>query len=439
MIQTTLAERIEIVESSEKGEPTWRLARRLRWRPRTIQKWRRKGEKEGRSGLQSQMGRPAKGSLSSYPQEIAETIRRWRLEHPGWGAVTLRAELESHTAFKDVKIPSRASIGRFLSEEGLIASKLPSVPLPESEKIRGGYAHQVWEMDAQGYENIPDIGFVSLINLNDRYSHARLLSYPCHLGQERVERHVKTVDYQAALRTAFMEWGMPDALQVDHEGVFYNNKSNSPFPTRFHLWLIGLDISLSFIRHNQPQDQGMTERSHQLWEKQVIQGQTFSEWSSLFDALQQRREFLNYELPCRSLDDQPPLIAFPEAASSLRPYQVAFERELFDLQRIYLYLAQGRWFRLVSKSGTLTLGGQVYSIGSKWQQKQIEISFCIDSLCLRFLDDSGDTICTKPIKGLSDDTLIGDIADYSRLAPFQLALPFSWEQQQDARLYESIS
>jgi hypothetical protein len=32
------------------------------------------------------------------------------------------------------------------------------------------------------------------------------------------------------------------------------------------------------------------------------------------------------------------------------------------LECIYAYLALGRWFRLVSSIGTVTLGGQVYEV-----------------------------------------------------------------------------
>ncbi|MEM7127292.1 MAG: integrase core domain-containing protein [Chloroflexota bacterium] len=439
MQRTTLEDRIEILESHEKGEETWRIARRMGWQKRTIQKWRLKGGKGGRAGLKSQMGRPAKGALSSLPKEVSETLRCWRLENPGWGPTTLLAELKRHPAFEEMDLPSRTAIGRFLSDEGLVGRRMPSVSLPASERIQVESAHQVWEMDARGYEKIPDVGFVTLIDLNDRFSHVRLLSYPCYLGQERVERHAKTEDYQAALRTAFMEWGMPDALQVDHDSIFYNNKSKSPFPTRFHLWLIALGISLSFIRPKQPEDQGMTERSHQLWYQQVIQGHTFPEWSSLYDALHKRLDFLNQHLPCRSLGGKPPLAAHPDAVHSGRHYHLNFEEEMLQLHRIYAYLQHGRWFRQVSQSGTVSLGGHVYSVGYKLQQHQLEISFDADSHKLLFFDEAGSLISTKELKGFSKSLIMGDISDLSLFAPFQLALPFSWEQQRDARLYGTIS
>ncbi len=43
---------------------------------------------------------------------------------------------------------------------------------------------------------MPDTSIVTLINLNDRYSRGRLLSYPCWLGSQRVERLPATKDHK---------------------------------------------------------------------------------------------------------------------------------------------------------------------------------------------------------------------------------------------------
>ncbi len=62
----------------------------------------------------------------------------------------------------------------------------------------------------------------------------------------------------------------------------------------------------------------MTERSHQLWYKQVVQGRTFGSWSELYQASLGRRDFLNHHLPCATLEERPPLVAFPRARHSGR-------------------------------------------------------------------------------------------------------------------------
>ena len=92
----------------------------------------------------------------------------------------------------------------------------------------------------------------------------------------------------------------------------------------------------------------------------MLQGQRFATWEQLFQALQTRREFLNNHLPCASLDENPPLVAHPEARLNPRLYRPEWEVELLNVTRIHHYLAQGRWFRQVSSSGTFSLGGYVY-------------------------------------------------------------------------------
>lgn len=434
-VMTSLEERIDILESSEAGEETWRISRRTGWRMSTIRKWRNRGRKLGRAGLVSHMGRPTKGALNSFPEELSATLLRWRQEHPGWGPITLRKELEQHPAFSGEKLPAPASIGRFLKARGLTKQYECHQELPKEEKL-AGLPHEVWEMDAQGYQFIPSVGQATLINLNDRGSHVRLMSYPCWLGDKRVERHANTSDYQTALRLSFVDWGLPQALQVDHESVFYDNKSKSPFPTRLHLWLVALGVSLCFGRRGRPTDQGMTERSHQLWEGQVIQGATFTDWQTLYAALYQRRDFLNNILPCASLDDQPPLVAYPQAHHSGRPYRLEWEAELLDLGRIDTYLGRGRWFRRVARNGIISLGGTVYYVGARWKQQQIEVKFDPDTRQLRCFDAAAQLLKTFPLKGISIESLMGDVFPLFHFPVFQLALPFTWEEQNMIRLYE---
>jgi transposase len=428
---TTLEERLKIVEWSEKGEPAWRISRRLGWQESTVRKWRNRDRQQGRAGLVSHMGRPPSGALSNYSVEIREVIEHWRNEHPGWGADTLLAELKRHPNFREQKLPSAASISRFLREQGWCKPQDRHSELPDSNRKQSGSPHDIWEMDARGYQYIPDIGMIALINLNDRFSHVRLLSYPCQLGEKRVIRHANTADYQVALRLAFTTWGRPFALQVDHESVFFDNKTKSPFPTQLHLWLRALDVKLTFGRVHRPTDQAMTERSHQLWAGQVLAGQQFPYWQALYDALQDRRDFLNNHLPCSSLNQLPPLVAYPQAKHSDRFYRPEYEADILNLQPVYEYLAQGRWFRRVASNGIISLGGYVYYVGATWRRQQVEIRFDTQKQEFLCLDEAGNLIKQFPWKKDLREHLIGDSLPICNLPSFQLHLPLAWE---DVRL-----
>jgi transposase len=436
--RTSLEERVEIVTLIEAGKTDKEIADATGWCERTVYKWRRRVRVQGRSGLSSDYGRLKRGAMSSYPAGMSGQVLAWRRAHPGWGPRTLHAELKRSEAFAGEKLPSPAAIGRLLQEQGLSRRYERHHPLPEPRHNEGERPHQVWQMDARGHGYVPEVGVLTLVHLNDCATHLRLLSYPVWLGKQRASRHADTADYQTVLRLAFTDWGLPERLQLDHDSIFVDNVSKSPFPSRLHLWLVALGVDVVFIRPLRPTDQGMTERSHQLWDAQCLQGQSFASWDDLYATLNQRRDFLNQDLACASLDYKPPLVAFPQARHSGRPYRPECEANLLDLSRVWAYLAQGRWFRQTSKDFTFSLGGQVYYIGRPYHHAQLDITFDPSDCHLLCRNQAGELAARLPIQGLSVQTLMGDLFAYSHLPTFQLALPFAWPDLRLARFIETL-
>lgn len=379
-----------------------------------------------RGALYSPMGRPpSQEVLSTFSPCIKETIIGIRQRHPGWGARTIHAELQKDYRFSSSDIPSIRSIGYLLKVRGLVRSYDKHVPMPESQVKIARRAHQVWQVDAQGSFRLENIGPIAMINIKDVYSLIYCMSYP-NL-KKSIYGSCSRLDYQCALRLAFMEWGLPEMIQTDHESIFHENKGKSPFPTQFHLWLIGLGIKKAFSRLYRPTDQAVVERMHQTMEKQAIQGVEYSNWEALFNFCQQRRKFLNQVFPCASLNSQPPEQAFPEARHSGRYYHPVLEEKLIDLGRIYTFLEKGKWYRSVSKEKSITLGGVYYRINKLSKQKQLMITFDRKTLMLSFHDDKEHLIDRMPIKGINKKTLMGDT--FWKLSNVQLELPLSWETQ----------
>ena len=91
---TTLAQREEIGERWKNKETDRQISESMRLSIETVRKWRRKYAKQGRSGLSSQRGRPASGALGQFSQDVRDTLKALRQKQPGWGAQTLRIELE---------------------------------------------------------------------------------------------------------------------------------------------------------------------------------------------------------------------------------------------------------------------------------------------------------------------------------------------------------
>lgn len=273
--RTTLEERIEIGERSEAGQTDPEIAAEMGLSVWTVRKWRRKYQWEGRSGLVSRMGRPATGALGQFPLEVRDAVREMREEHSGWGPLTIRTELENDPCFTGKKLPSRSRIAAFLNQEGLTRkyerhSELPQPPTGDPQR-----AHKEWEVDAQGVIEIPNLGSVSIINIGDLFSRLKVDSFPC-----LDTSHPNTLDYQLVLRRAFARYGLPERISLDHDSVFYDNASASPYPTALHLWLIALGIEVRFIEKRPPAEHSVIERTHQTVTQQAIAGQDFADGSA---------------------------------------------------------------------------------------------------------------------------------------------------------------
>lgn len=436
---SSLQDRVTIGELAAAGCSDQEIAERLGWQPRTVRKWRRRLQTRERAGLVSQMGRPAKGALSSFSATVGVTLRQWREGHPRWGPLTLRVEATQERSLAGQRLPARATIARWLKANRLTHSYQRHRELAPPSAATAQAAHEAWEMDAYGTISVPDVGKISLINVNDCFSHAKLLSFPCAVGGARVERHADTADYLLVLRLTFVNWGLPQQLRVDRDSVYWDNTSKSPFPTRLHLFLRGLGIELVIGPAHQPRKRAITERTHQTWAWQVLEGQRFADWDALWCALEARREFLNHQLPCRGCDDLPPLVAHPQAAVPRRPYDPEGEPALFDLERIYAYLAQGEWFRKASNVGVVTIGDHHYTLGQQWAKHEVQATFDPTDRCLVFVDSDPQQTKRLPIKGISYAELAGDMGRLFQLHPYQLALPFTWSEARVARLCETLS
>jgi transposase len=437
MATTNLQQRVMIKELSMSGMTDREIGRQLQISPYTVRKWRRKAKAQGSAGLHSRMGRPRRGAMSTYPPHLADRLRSWRKAHPGWGPKTLQTELENDKHLQGQRLPGESVITRWLRQENLSRRYEKHSSLPAVCTSPAQYCHEEWEMDARGHEKIPDVGVISLINVNDVFSKAKILSYPCYLGKQRASRHPSTEDYQLTLRLAFTEWGLPNRLAVDHDSVFFDNHSKSPFPTHLHLWLLALGVDLTFGRMGQPKDQAMTERSHQTWQHQVLDGQQFGSLLDLFHTLTGRRHFLNYSLPCATLGEVPPLVAYPQATTPHRIYRPEWESSILDLSRVHACLSQGRWFRKASNIGAVSLGGTSYCLGRDWIRAEVEIT--LDAADQHLVFRAGDKQRHLGLKGLSIPDLMGEQSMRVHPDAFQLALPFTWNQWRQLQACQLLS
>jgi len=415
---TTLEERVTIAERVEAGQSSREIAEELGRPLPTIRKWRQRYLRAGRAGLISQMGRPAAGALATASAEMQDAILELREKHPGWGAQTLRLEIAKDERFVDLRIPSRSRIAAYLKEKKKVRKyeRRQDMPEPKAQPVQR--PHQEWEMDAQGVTTVTGLGKVSFINLLDVYSHASIDSHACPNT-----RHPKSQEYQRVLRRAFIRYGLPEQISLDHDSAFYDNKSASPFPSVIHLWLIGLGVQVRFIHKKPPLEHARIERHHQTIAGQAFANQIFADVTALQRSLQARMLFLNQEYPTRALDGQPAFQAFPQARHSSRIYCLDAEAQLLNMQRIYDYLQSGRWFRQVSSVGTFSLGGHIYNATTHFADQTLEITFNGATRKLVCLPEKEATTFQLDIQGLTKAALMGNSLALPGYAAYQLALP----------------
>jgi transposase-like protein len=153
-------------QMSQQGYTNSQIASEVGWTIPTVRKWRRRARRDGRKGLASKMGRPVIGALSSYPVRLRETLRAWRVAHPGWGPKTLRAELEADERFEGQRLPSLSGIANFLKEQDLARSYERHSELPQSTSQATSAPHEEWEMDSRGQERVPDIGIIGIFSIS---------------------------------------------------------------------------------------------------------------------------------------------------------------------------------------------------------------------------------------------------------------------------------
>ena len=365
------------------------------------------------------MGRPKSGSLGSFSPLIRETINIYRPSSGGWSAKVIAVELSLDPFFAAFAQPSVSSINKYLSQRGKPKRQNKHSLLPVCGTLPiCTRPHKMWQMDSEGTKAMAGLGWVAPINIKDIVSKIFVMSYPCVL--KTASNHPKTSDYQRTLRLAFMEWGLPEYLQTDHESAFFDNKTKSPYPTQLHLWLIGLNIDLRFTPFGKPQKQGTVERAHQTMHRQ-IEGRCFDSASAIFEFCEQRRQRLNEAIPSSVTQNLPPLVAHPDACFSGRHYEPLKEKQIFDPILVQNFLADGKWYRRVALNKNFSLGGQLYHLPKSEPNTEIVIHYNRGQNTFDCYNADGILIDHQKAKGITFKELSGELEAFKKwIKPLKL-------------------
>jgi hypothetical protein len=159
-------------------------------------------------------------------------------------------------------------------------------------------------------------------------------------------------------------------------------------------------------------------------DRQALWGQTWTDCQALWQGLDDRREVLNTRYPSRGCGNQAPLVDIPAASHSGRFYQPEWEEAMVDLTRVGAYLAGAYWIRQGAPNGVIGLGGEKYWLGPLIAGHSVHVTF--DAAAWQFVAHvaGSDNDIPFPPRGLSNASLLGDLAVFNRLPCYQLALPY---------------
>lgn len=170
---------------------------------------------------------------------------------------------------------------------------------------------------------------------------------------------------QQSLRTLFERWGLPARIRVDNGAPW---ASWSDVPTALALWWIGLGIEVIFNHVHSPKENAFVERCNGLVDAWGDPGQCpdFAAWqrTCAWVASTQREVY-----PAKTGKTR--LEVFPALCQNSRSYTQAAESNQWHLGRVYAYLSQGCWPRLVSKIGQITVYGKPYPVGRAYVHQQV--------------------------------------------------------------------
>lgn len=401
----------------------------------TARKWWRVGREGGWNALHGKAKGPTiKGTLAHFDPQIQQAALLLKKAHPTWGANRVLIELSNKAEFRGLKLPSRSRLQLFFKERcpEHVATQLPKKATAKSKKPpRAQATHEIWQVDTKEGLHLQDGTIASIFSIRDPFAGAIIASQAFSVKSARHWRKLTLSEVQQVLRLAFSQWQtLPDAIQSDNE-LLFNGSPTDPMPSALTLYLRGLGVKHLLARPGTPTDQAHVERTHRTLAGLAFSQEAPADLTQLQKALDQERQIYNHQFPSRASDcaGRPPLVAHPELLKPRRFYQVEQELALFNIQRVYEYLATFRFERKVSSSGQVSLGRQMYSVGRT--NKGLALTICCDANKKQWVflhkQAAGEEkeLARRKIKNLSASSLTGlESLKIANQVPIQLTLPY---------------
>lgn len=334
-----------------------------------------------------------KGLLSRFDPMVRFAALRIKRQHRAWGPAVILDELGQRSSTCCLALPSVSQLAAYFHQFGnrLIQPRRNlQLPPPIEPASRLGEP-LVFQLDMQERLHLNPIGYFNVLNIRAPQWGLTVGCYPHPAGEHRWQRKVSQQEARQDCRQTFERWGLCDVLQSDHDKVLVGT-GEYPFPSLFTLWLVGLAVVHRLIQR--VIQNGSVERTHRTFDKQMLSGVECETWTDFLEHVVSEQVRLNERLPSRAkaCQGQVPIQAHPEARSPRRPYCQEREAELFDMQRVYRYLAGGRWIRHASEKGQFKFADHVWTVGQKQGSQPVVITFDLDTKEFVIQSAEGETL-----------------------------------------------
>jgi len=348
-------------------------------------------------------------------------------EHQRWGPNRVLVALCQDPVFSGLALPSRSRLAALFKAEcpELLATHRahpPASPPPDPPSA----VHECWQLDMQESIRLAHERIATICSIRDPLGAAILVSQAFDVTSPGRGRKLTWQEVRSVIRSAFTRWQtLPDLVQTDNE-VCLAGSPQDPYPSRLTLWLVGLGLVHRFIRPATPTDQAQIERTHRTLDNFVGLPDERPDLATLQQRLDLEREQHNAWFPSRASDcaGRPPLRAHPELLVPRRPYQPTWERNLFDLQRVYDYLATIELERKVSSSGQIQLGGRSRGVGRAFVGQSVKLRCDPEAHQWVVTSADGAELARLTVDGITVTELTGLVDEPATVAaPIQLTLP----------------
>jgi hypothetical protein len=176
-------------------------------------------------------------------------------------------------------------------------------------------------------------------------------------------------DVRQALRQQFGRWGRPGCLRVDN-GVPWGCWSD--LPTRFALWVVGLDVRWHWNEPRRPQQNPKVERSQGTAKRWAEPDQGVS-GADLQARLEEADRVQREDYPTRGGGSRREL--FPELRHSGRPYSRAWEGRAWSLRLAEEHLAEYVGQRRVDSGGSVAVYDRLRYVGKQYAGQVVQVQY----------------------------------------------------------------